>query len=106
MLAASSQNVAITFWLAFIVTLQPATPLHAPSHSRKFQPLAGASLKVTVDPVSKLAVQALFEALQGSDPVLTVMDVDWPQLVATANLWVLARVVSAFMGKEGETMRQ
>jgi acyl carrier protein len=34
----------------------------------------------------QLGVQALFEALQGNDPVLTVMDVDWPQMAATADL--------------------
>ena len=58
LLAPSRQNVAITFSLAFIVTLQPAKPLQALSHSRNAQPLAGVSLKVTVVPWLKLAEQA------------------------------------------------
>ncbi|GAB1639956.1 type I polyketide synthase [Krasilnikovia sp. MM14-A1259] len=34
----------------------------------------------------QLGVRALFEALQGNDAVLTVMDVDWPQMLAGSDL--------------------
>ena len=53
----SVQKVAITFSFAFIVTLQPPLPVQAPSHSRKFQPLAGVWLKLTVVPWLKGALQ-------------------------------------------------
>ena len=53
LLVPSVQKVAITFSFAFIVTLQPPLPMQAPSHSRKFQPLAGVWLKLTVVPDQK-----------------------------------------------------
>ena len=44
-------NVAETLVAAFIVTVQPPVPLHAPPQPVKLQPAAGAAVKLTWVPL-------------------------------------------------------
>jgi hypothetical protein len=41
------QKGAATLWFAFMVTVQPSGPLHAPLQPANFQPFAGISVNVT-----------------------------------------------------------
>jgi hypothetical protein len=106
LLVPSVQKVAITFSFAFIVTLQPPLPVQAPYHSRKFEPLPGVSLKFTVVPWLKLALQVPGQLIPAGElvtvpgpssltarvnvdvvPTVTATDVDGMPL-ATTERWL------------------
>ena len=50
---AISLNVAVTFFAAFIDTVQAPVPVHAPVHPTKLEPVAGVGVSVTVVPSLK-----------------------------------------------------
>ena len=50
-------KVAVTAVFAVIVTVQAAVPVQAPDHPANVEPEAGVAVRVTCDPVLKLAIQ-------------------------------------------------
>jgi hypothetical protein len=52
--AVEAENVAVTAWLDFIVTVQLPVPEQAPDHPVNVEPVFGAAVSVTTVPAAKL----------------------------------------------------
>jgi hypothetical protein len=58
-------KVAVTDWAALIVTVQLPVPVQAPLHPAKVEPVAGVSVRVTLAPLAKLALQVPGQVMPG-----------------------------------------
>jgi hypothetical protein len=82
-----AENIAETLCAAFIVTVQPPVPLHAPPQPAKLDPAAGVAVKVTCVPAPKLALHVV------------------PQLIPPGELVTMPLPVSLTVSvKEGATV--
>jgi hypothetical protein len=88
------ENVALTVFAAFIVTMQVfAVPLQAPPQPVKVEPVSGASVSVTVEPEASLAEQSEPPAeVQVRPPPETL---PLPEtLTLSGNVWLAATKVA------------
>jgi dUTPase len=94
-------KVAVTDCAALIVTVQLPVPVQAPLHPAKLEPAAGVSVRVTLAPLTKVALQVLGQLIPGGvlvtvpDPLpasvtdrggLKVAVTDWAALIVTVQL--------------------
>jgi len=68
-------NVADTFWVVFIVTVQPPAPLQAPPQPAKLQPAAGAGVRLTCVPSAKLALHVVPQLIPAGELVTVPLPV-------------------------------
>jgi len=69
-------KLAVTVWLAFMVTMHEPVPEQAPPHPRNCDPAFGAAVNVTIVPCAKLAEQFGWQAIPAGIVLVTVPSPD------------------------------
>ena len=79
-------KLAVTVWLAFMVTTHGPAPAQAPLHPRNCDPAFGAAASVTIVPCAKLAEQFGWQAIPAGIVLVTVPSPDPVSPTASVNV--------------------